>query len=761
MVSTDLSPTYHGYIGSTKDALLVIHQALNKQLEFVPRRPHEGERPHLIKSGNVFVFIEEQSGIKRWTDGTSWSPSRILGRFLVYRELDKSGLNEMDDKKRKKRKSGSKNQQTRSRGTDHAEPGTRNIRDGEEMTILNPQTQHPFQPVHQAIPSSQNTQDQSRLIPPNTIPASNTYSSADYSKGLLSGPLVTSYVFKDQGLIKKTLSLTTTTSDLHLQKLNEKQTIHLISYYNAQEVMNGKLQRPSDSAFKDVVIPAALWTAVKDSSLGGKIPIEDEAFYFLDGNYQLQSMLQSQVQQQQPQQRQPTATLAANFGGTVLNNNKLSYVKYGQLPQHRQQFQARMGQQSNVTIGPPNHHQTDVAPIKREEDESTPVVGNDLNFINPFAGNQQQLPVYGGSLGLVSNNGGAYNYSIQGQGQGFALSQYNQYLQPNASSVSTQDGYPQHFQSGQHQLQQQSQPQQQQSYGQQQQSGSPIASNPAFQAPLPPGTIPKPSSGVGMSSSPSVSANNPGGDTAAQYRLSSGSSVDQLSVGNNNSVSSVNSSGVYRDSLSNTTSTSSVLTANSSFSVPIGSRKFSQQSSAGQVQTVMSSNYPPVNQSFGTTNSSSNTVTPSASLAGPSTDSAQTLQATSSNEIEPTQARPGQFVGQYSQPLQHHQQHQQHQQQQQQQRPQQPRCQQNQHLHSHQPQSIHHPPMYPYPSPHQQQFQKWSNSPQQNPPPQLQVGGHGNGVANSGFDDGNVAAPEGVPGQHSSYYPTSMQGPRF
>lgn len=28
-------------------------------------------------------------GIKRWTDGLVWSPSRILGNFLVYRELDK------------------------------------------------------------------------------------------------------------------------------------------------------------------------------------------------------------------------------------------------------------------------------------------------------------------------------------------------------------------------------------------------------------------------------------------------------------------------------------------------------------------------------------------------------------------------------------------------------------------------------------------------------------------------------------------------
>jgi hypothetical protein len=32
---------------------------------------------------------EEETGIKRWTDGLSWSPSRTLDNFLVYRELDK------------------------------------------------------------------------------------------------------------------------------------------------------------------------------------------------------------------------------------------------------------------------------------------------------------------------------------------------------------------------------------------------------------------------------------------------------------------------------------------------------------------------------------------------------------------------------------------------------------------------------------------------------------------------------------------------
>ena len=45
----------------------------------------------MIKSGAVFVFSVAESGIKRWTDGMLWSPSRIQWNFLVYRELSEKG----------------------------------------------------------------------------------------------------------------------------------------------------------------------------------------------------------------------------------------------------------------------------------------------------------------------------------------------------------------------------------------------------------------------------------------------------------------------------------------------------------------------------------------------------------------------------------------------------------------------------------------------------------------------------------------------
>ncbi|KAG7664086.1 TOS9 [[Candida] subhashii] len=371
MSNSKLSPSYFGYVGSTKDALLIIQEILDKQLELVPRRPLEGERPQLIKSGHVFVFIEEHSGIKRWTDGIAWSPSRILGRFLVYRELDKQTLNEKDDKKKKKRKLTSDD----------------SLNGSSKSSTTSPQ------------------------IVSSNIPASNSYSSSDYNKSLLSGPLVTSYVFKDQGLIKKTLSLTTKTKDLHIDKREEKQTIHLISYYNADDVMNGKLQRPSESDLKNVNISPSLWSAIKQSSLGGKIPIEDEAFYFLDGNYQLQNMsLLQQPSQATYSKAQP----------------QTAYAKYSN----------GLGQPQQYMLPIPNQP----LPSGDMKDETGGMVTTqnpELAFINPFsAGHQGSNPaIYNGQAYIGAG-------SVPGTTQTTSIPVFNNYLvaqqQPGQSQTQQQ-----------------------------------------------------------------------------------------------------------------------------------------------------------------------------------------------------------------------------------------------------------------------------------------------------------------------------------
>lgn len=83
-------PPWCGWIETTGDALIILEAARRGLIPRVTRRLVDAERK-MITSGSVFVFDEDESGIKRWTDGFFWSPSRILGNFLLYRETDKRG----------------------------------------------------------------------------------------------------------------------------------------------------------------------------------------------------------------------------------------------------------------------------------------------------------------------------------------------------------------------------------------------------------------------------------------------------------------------------------------------------------------------------------------------------------------------------------------------------------------------------------------------------------------------------------------------
>ncbi|KAJ2911132.1 Gluconate transport-inducing protein [Coemansia aciculifera] len=79
--------THTGYIDSTDDALLIFEACRLGILQRRTRRLCDSER-RLITSGSIFVWDENESGIKRWTDGKRWSPSRVSGCFLVYNELE-------------------------------------------------------------------------------------------------------------------------------------------------------------------------------------------------------------------------------------------------------------------------------------------------------------------------------------------------------------------------------------------------------------------------------------------------------------------------------------------------------------------------------------------------------------------------------------------------------------------------------------------------------------------------------------------------
>ncbi|KAJ9609258.1 uncharacterized protein PV06_03033 [Exophiala oligosperma] len=189
-----LQPTFRGHVATTQDALILFEACLQGHLSHVPRRPHDRERSHLITSGSIFIYEENASGIKRWTDGVTWSPSRILGNFLVYRELDKPfppGEKKRAMKKQQRRPSRP--------GEPYARP------DG----YANEQSSHDAEAERQLI-----------------------------------GSLVDSYGFKKDGLVKKTMSVTV-----------QGVTHHLVSYYLVGDVLAQTLRTPSQSDSLQYVRP--------------------------------------------------------------------------------------------------------------------------------------------------------------------------------------------------------------------------------------------------------------------------------------------------------------------------------------------------------------------------------------------------------------------------------------------------------------------------------------------------------------------------
>ncbi|KAI1268451.1 Gti1/Pac2 family-domain-containing protein [Xylariaceae sp. FL1019] len=230
---TPLNPTFQGYIGSTMDALILFECCLSGRLLHVARRPHDRERNQLIKSGNVFIYEEHSSGIKRWTDGVPWSPSRILGNFLLYRELEKP-FTPGEKKRALKKKS---------------DAGiVKNVSQNSRSNSISS-----FTNGHLGSDSSLN---------------STTGSDADR---YLIGSLVDSYSFKDGGLIKKTISV----AYRGVQH-------HLVSYYSIEDIKANRLITPShtNSAVCTVVPRPSLI-----SSGNFRAPVHDEEYTVMDPRY--------------------------------------------------------------------------------------------------------------------------------------------------------------------------------------------------------------------------------------------------------------------------------------------------------------------------------------------------------------------------------------------------------------------------------------------------------------------------------------------
>ena len=79
--------TYYGQVKTPQDAIILFEACRLGVLPRVQRRLSERERTQ-ITSGSIFVWDEREAGMRRWTDGKSWSASRVSGSFLTYREME-------------------------------------------------------------------------------------------------------------------------------------------------------------------------------------------------------------------------------------------------------------------------------------------------------------------------------------------------------------------------------------------------------------------------------------------------------------------------------------------------------------------------------------------------------------------------------------------------------------------------------------------------------------------------------------------------
>jgi hypothetical protein len=82
-----MNETYNGWVRTPGDAIKLFEACRLGLLPRVQRRLSEKERQS-IRPGSVFVWDEREAGMRRWTDGKSWSASRVSGSFLTYREME-------------------------------------------------------------------------------------------------------------------------------------------------------------------------------------------------------------------------------------------------------------------------------------------------------------------------------------------------------------------------------------------------------------------------------------------------------------------------------------------------------------------------------------------------------------------------------------------------------------------------------------------------------------------------------------------------
>jgi hypothetical protein len=226
-----VKPSWVGWLRTNEDSLILAEALLQGRILHVPRRIQDRERLELIKSGHVYIYEENGSGIKRWTDGYHWSPSRIQGSFLIYREVIEPAPQAGGGAKRRTVKNKS------SGGV--SKPSSA----GRSNSIAHPSMMYAMIGGTPCL----------------------TYEDAMVDDRALWGSLIDSYDFKPNGLMKKTITIITNNDTKH----------HIVSYYDPAAILNGTLTTPSkDPQLKDIYPRASLYSqpAFKDAVIPTRLP---------------------------------------------------------------------------------------------------------------------------------------------------------------------------------------------------------------------------------------------------------------------------------------------------------------------------------------------------------------------------------------------------------------------------------------------------------------------------------------------------------
>lgn len=75
-----LEPTFHGFVETTMDTLLLFEACRQGILPKVTRRLQDRERKDLVVSGTVFIFDERESGMYKGTK-VQYSADTITQNF--------------------------------------------------------------------------------------------------------------------------------------------------------------------------------------------------------------------------------------------------------------------------------------------------------------------------------------------------------------------------------------------------------------------------------------------------------------------------------------------------------------------------------------------------------------------------------------------------------------------------------------------------------------------------------------------------------